>query len=81
MLFLHAASPCLLVHGLVHDEAAVDVEHALAHVHVLLQQHLQLIGRLQQEHVRRVSDEDLREREGGGREGGSEEKSVKSRRR
>ena len=53
----------------MHDQAAVDVEHALAHVNMFLQQHLQLVRWLQQEHVGGVGDEHLRERRGEERRG------------
>ena len=39
--------PCFLVHGLMHDKAAVDVQDSLAHVDMLLQKDLDIIGWLQ----------------------------------
>lgn len=43
----------------MHDEAAVDVQDPLAHVDVLLQEELDVVGRLQEENVGGVSDEHL----------------------
>lgn len=43
----------------MHDEAAVDVQDALAHVDVLLQKDLDVVGWLQQEHVGGVGDKYL----------------------
>lgn len=43
----------------MHDEAAVDVQDPLAHVHVLLQEEPDVIGRFQEENVGGVGDEYL----------------------
>lgn len=51
--------PCLLVHGFMHDKAAVDVQHSLAHIDMLLQKDLNVVGWFQQENVRGVGDKQL----------------------
>lgn len=51
--------PGLLVHGFMHDQTAVYVEHTLAHVNMLLQKGLHLIGRLEKEDIRGIGDENL----------------------
>lgn len=56
--------PCLLVHGFMHDKAAVDVQDSLAHVDVLLQKDLDVIGWFQEENIRGVGDKGLEKRHG-----------------
>lgn len=51
--------PCFLVHGFMHDEAAVDVQDPFTHVDVLLQEEPDVVGRFQEEDVGGVSDEHL----------------------
>lgn len=52
--------PCFLVHGLMHDKTPVDIQDSLAHVHVLLQKDLDVVGRFQEENIGGVGDENLR---------------------
>lgn len=63
--------PCFLVHGLMHDKAAVDVQDSLAHVDMLLQKDLDIICWLQQENVRGVGDKYLKGRQAGKMSNGS----------
>lgn len=51
--------PGFLVHGLMHDQAAVDIEDTLAHINMLFQENLHIVGWLQEEDVGRVGDKDL----------------------
>lgn len=51
--------PCFLVHGFVHDQTPVNVQDPLAHVDVLLQEKLYVVGWLQKEHIAGVGDENL----------------------
>lgn len=55
--------PCFLVHGLMHNKAPVDVQDSLAHVYVLLQKDLDVIGWFQEENIGGVGDEYLRSRQ------------------
>lgn len=55
--------PCFLVHGFMHDEAPVDVQDSLAHVYMLLQKGLDVIGWFQEENVGGVGDEYLMRRQ------------------
>lgn len=48
----------------MHDEAPVDVQDSLAHVYMLLQKELDVIGWFQEENVGRVGDEYLIRRQG-----------------
>lgn len=46
----------------MHDQTAVYVEHTLAHVNMLLQKGLHLIGSLEKEDIRGIGDESLDEK-------------------
>lgn len=46
----------------MHDKAAVDVQDSLAHVDVLLQKDLDVVGWFQQENVGGVGDKYLKRR-------------------
>lgn len=50
----------------MHDKAPVDIQDSLAHVYMLLQKDLDVIGWFQEEDIGGVGDENLTSRQAGG---------------